>query len=85
MKLPYRTDTIALQKMMIDKEIRTIKELSEKSEVNRDTLAKILKGKITPSAVAMGRIAATLGMDSETAGRIFFAIDLLNTKADERR
>lgn len=72
----YKTNYIEIKKMMAEKEINTIKELSEKSGINRNTLGKILSGEIQPSAEAMEGIAIALEMKPEIAGRIFFNIDL---------
>lgn len=69
----YRTNYIALKKIMIDREIGSIQELSERSQVNRNTLAKILSGKIRPSADAMEKLVHTLNISPEDAGRIFFS------------
>ena len=45
----YTTDCIALRTKMAMKGINTIKELSQKSGVGRDTLSRILNGKLKPS------------------------------------
>ena len=75
----YRTDTVALKKIMIDNNIDTITELSEASGVDRNTLSKILSGKMQPSSGAMVKIAFALNMPPEVAGRIFFTPNLRNT------
>ena len=72
----YRTDIIELKKLMIEKGIDTITELSNRSGVGRDTLSKILSGKIQPSFDVMYKIASALEMESEIAGKIFFAHNL---------
>lgn len=79
----FFVDVISLRKLMIDKGINTIKELSDKSDVDRNTLSKILKGETAPSAVAMDGIAEALEMDSKTVGEIFFATNLRNKKEKE--
>lgn len=75
----FKTDNIELKKIMIEEEIKTTKELAEKSGINRNTLAGILNGKIQPSADAMQRLVATLKIEPEKAGNIFFNMNLRNT------
>lgn len=72
----YKTDIIELRKLMAEKGIKTILELSEKSGINRNTLGKILDGTIQPSSDAMDRLVYTLEIHPEKAGKIFFMIDL---------
>lgn len=72
----YKTDTVELKKLMVEKNIKTILELSEKTGINRNTLGRILDGTIQPSSDAMDRLVYTLEIQPEKAGRIFFAIDL---------
>lgn len=72
----YKTDVIELRKLMVEKGIKTILELSEKSGINRNTLGKILDGTIQPSSEAMDRLVYTLEIQPEKAGKIFFMIDL---------
>lgn len=79
----YCVDIIALRKLMIDKGIDTIKDLSNKSGVDRNALSKILKGEIRPSATAMDGISMALEMNPETTGKIFFATNLRNKKEME--
>lgn len=74
----YKTDTQELRKAMIDKNIITISDLSERSGVGRDTISKILDGKIQPSTAVMFKIAETLELDSSKAGNIFFSCNLRN-------
>ena len=68
----FKTDYIELRKIMAEKEIKTTKELSEKSGINRNTLAGILNGKTQPSSDAMERLVIALDIQPEKAGRIFF-------------
>lgn len=72
----YKTDTVELRKLMAEKNIKTILELSEKTGINRNTLGRILDGTIQPSSDAMDRLVYTLEIQPEKAGRIFFVIDL---------
>lgn len=75
----YKTDTKTLKKIMVDKEIPTILQLSSESGINRNTLSDILSGEIQPSAIAMKKLVSALAIPSEEAGRIFFNPDLLDT------
>ena len=43
------TNTNELRKLLIDCDIKTVKELSERTGVNRNTLSQVLNGKIQPS------------------------------------
>lgn len=72
----YIIDTIELQKIMIEQGIKTITELSEKSGVGRDTLSGLINGKIRPSFGVLIKLASTLDLSPETAGRIFFCRQL---------
>ena len=74
----YKTDTIELKKLMVEKKIDTIIQLSELSGVGRDTLSKILSGKAQPSSGVMIKLSSALEMEPEVAGRIFFAPNLRN-------
>lgn len=75
----FITDTAAIKKIMIDQEIATTKELSEKSGINRNTLAKVLKGEMQPSADVMQKLVSCLKIEPTTAGQIFFTINLRGT------
>ena len=68
----YRTDTNEIKKIMIDRDIRSITELSEKSGIGRNTLAKVLNGQIQPSSDTMEKLVSTLKIPPEKAGKIFF-------------
>ena len=69
----YKVDTIALRKIMLDKQINTISALSHRSGVGRDTLGRILNGEIVPSTKIMYQIAGALEMTANQAGECFFA------------
>lgn len=75
----YKTDTVELKKIMVEKHIDTITQLSELSGVGRDTLSKILSGKAQPSAGVMIKLSSALEMNPEVAGKIFFTPNLRNT------
>lgn len=70
------TDIIALKKIMIDKQIDTIAQLSNLTNINRNTLSKILKGKQQPSSKDMYKIVEMLQITPEQAGKIFFSYQL---------
>ena len=70
------TNTVELRKAMIDCNINSVKELSEKSGINRNTLAQVLNGKIQPSANVMEQLVLVLNIDPSTAGQIFFTPNL---------
>ncbi len=78
MTVAYKTDSLTLKKLMLDRGITTILQLSSMSGINRNTLSHILDGKIQPSAVAMKKLVATLMIPPEQAGQIFFGLDLRN-------
>lgn len=72
----YKTDVIELKKLMVERKLDKIVDLSEASGVDRNTLAKVVGGEIQPSSTVMDRLISALCMDPEKAGRIFFAKDL---------
>ena len=61
---------------MVENDIKTTKELSEKSGVNRNTLAKIINGKIQPTSDVMEKLILTLNINPNNAGEIFFTRNL---------
>ena len=65
-------DGKAIRHKMIDLGINSITELSEKSGVNRNTVAEVLDGKIRPSTSTMDKLYRALEMTPEEGGRIFF-------------
>lgn len=72
----YKTDTVELKKIMAEKGIGTILELSELTGINRNTLGKIMNGTAQPSSDAMNRLVFSLEIQPERAGKIFFMVDL---------
>ena len=72
----FVTDTIAIKKLMVENDIKTTKELSEKSGVNRNTLAKIINGKMQPTSDVMEKLILTLNINPNNAGEIFFTRNL---------
>jgi len=69
----YKTDVIAIKKRMAEKRIRTIKELSERSGIGRNTLAKVLNEEIQPSSDTMEKLVFCLEIPPQDAGSIFFS------------
>lgn len=74
-----QTDVTELKKVMVDRNINTVIELSELCGVNRNTLGKILNGKEQPSADTMYRLVKGLCISPEKAGSIFFNSNLRTT------
>jgi transcriptional regulator with XRE-family HTH domain len=72
MKVVYRTDTVEIKKLMIERGIKTILQLSAQTGINRNTLSQILNGEIQPSADAMRKLVSVLVIPPEKAGLIFF-------------
>lgn len=75
----YRTDTIELKKIMAEKQINTILELSKKTGIGRNTLAKVLNGEAQPSSDTMEKLVFGLEIAPEKAGPIFFKVNLRTT------
>lgn len=74
----YKTDVVALQKLMIERGFKTNSALAEAAGADRNTIGKVLNGAAQPSAELMDKLAMALQMDSATAGAVFFAPDLRN-------
>lgn len=72
------TNVIELKKVMVERGLSKICDLSSASKVNRTTLGNIVNGKSQPSAAVIRRLVGALDMSPDTAGRIFFARRLLN-------
>lgn len=68
----YKVDTIELQKAAVERGLTKIKALAIASGIDRNTLGKVMSGKITPSATVMYALANTLELTEEQAGIIFF-------------
>ncbi len=73
------TNTNELKKLMIDCDIKTVKELSERTGVNRNTLAQVINGKIQPSSEVMVQLVWALDIEPKRAGEIFFNRELRST------
>lgn len=72
----YTTDIKALQKIMIDNDINTITELSDKSGVNRNALSGMFNGRLQPTSETMIKLVDCLHIEPAVAGEIFFKPDL---------
>lgn len=70
--MAFSVDTVKIKKLMIDKDINTIGELSQLSGVNRNTLSGVISGKVKPSTKVMESLIRTLDIESSDAGSIFF-------------
>lgn len=68
----YEVDTRELKIAMAEAGMDTIEKFSKASGVNRNTLSGVVNGQIYPSSIVMSKIANTLKMTGERAGRIFF-------------
>lgn len=71
-----QTNVIVLRKIMIDRGFKTISSLSEKANINRNTLGKVLNGECQPSADVMDKLIYALNIEPKDAGEIFFGSDL---------
>ncbi|MEG1205179.1 MAG: helix-turn-helix transcriptional regulator [Angelakisella sp.] len=67
------TDSIALKQIMIECGYSKVNKLARDSGVDRNTLALVLNGTLQPSSNVMMKLVATLDINPERAGRIFFA------------
>lgn len=76
MNATFKTDIIAIRKLMVEKSFMTISSLADAAKINRNTLGKILDGSIQPSSDIMCKLIDTLQITPEQAGRIFFKRDL---------
>lgn len=72
----YKTDVVALQKLMIDRGFKTNSALAEAAGTDRNTIGKILNGTVQPSADLMDKLAMALEMSSAAAGAVFFVLNL---------
>lgn len=79
LKSQYRVDVIELKKIMVEKGLDKIVDLSSASTVDRNTLSKILAEEIKPSTTVIEKLMTALDIPSEKAGVIFFAKILRNS------
>lgn len=78
--IQYKTDIKELQKIMIDRDIKTIAELSDKSGVNRNALSGMFNERLQPTAETMRKLVSCLEIEPSKAGEIFFTPDLRDTE-----
>lgn len=75
----YSVDVPTLKKVLIDKNLDRIRDFSKASGVNRITISAILNG-YKPSSETMYKIANTLDLTPELAGKIFFSLTYVQSK-----
>lgn len=68
----YKVDIVELKKIMVEKNLDKIIDLSSASSVDRNTLSKILNGDAKPSTTVIEKLMSTLQIPPERAGTIFF-------------
>lgn len=68
----FEVDSKELKKLMIDHDIANNIAFAEKTGIDRNTIAKILDGKMLPTYRVITGIAKALSMDSQQIGSIFF-------------
>ena len=78
-EVKYCVDTVELQKLMIENGINSFGEMSRRSGVGRDTVSDVVKGLKRPSTGVMDKFVATLHMEPQVAGAVFFKPILRNT------
>ena len=66
-------NTTALRHKMVEKGIRTNKELANRTGVNENTIGPVLSSKARPSTNTIDKIAKTLELTPEEIGRIFYS------------
>lgn len=75
----YRVDVVTLKKIMVEKHLDKIIDLSKASSVDRNTLSKILNEEMKPSTIVIEKLIEALDISPEKAGAIFFSQNLRNT------
>lgn len=75
----YMVDVVELKKIMVEKGLDKIIDLSNASTVDRNTLSKVLSGEVKPSTSVIEKLMSTLEIPPENAGHIFFKMDLRNS------
>lgn len=74
----YSVNIIELKKIMVEKGLDKIVDLSKAANIDRNTLSKILNGEAKPSTIVIEKLMFTLEISPETAGLIFFDSNLRN-------
>ncbi len=75
----YKVDIVELKKIMAEKKLEKIIDLSSASTVDRNTLSKVLNGDVKPSTTVIEKLMATLQIPPERTGSIFFSTYLRKT------
>ena len=78
MDIVRATDCKTLEKIRIDRDFKTRSSLADSMGVNRNTVSRILDGKIQPSADVMYAFVVALSIPPSEAGEIFFGYALRN-------
>lgn len=65
-------NTKEVKKLMVDKDIPTIKELAKLCEVSEPTIGQALRKKRIPTVGTLEKMAGVLGVPYEKIGEIFF-------------
>ncbi len=78
MQREYEVDVIELKKIMVERKLDKIVNLSNVSGVDRNTLLKVLSKEIKPSTTVIEKLMKALEIPSEKAGCIFFKENLRN-------
>lgn len=79
MEQKYRVDIIELKKIMVEQGLEKIIDLSAASNVDRNTISKIMNEEIKPSTAVIEKLMIALKIPPEKAGIIFFKPNLRNT------
>lgn len=75
----YSVNVVELKKIMVEKGLDKIVDLSKAANIDRNTLSKILNGETKPSTVVIEKLMFTLQISPEMAGLIFFDSNLRKT------
>lgn len=75
----YSVNVIELKKIMVEKGLDKIVDLSKAANIDRNTLSRILNGETKPSTIVIEKLMFTLEISPEAAGLIFFDSNLRNT------
>lgn len=74
----YEVDITELKKIMVEQNLENIIDLSSASEVDKNTLSKVLNGLAKPSTTVIEKLVFALHIPPEKAGAIFFSLNLRN-------
>ena len=80
----YTINTTELKKAMLDCGIKTNKQLSEITGINRNTIGDLMNGKLKPTMGVIYNIANALNLTSERAGNIFLVLTYIWRKKPKR-